>query len=71
MQNAHLGKNIRLEIGSSSFELFFSQTFFVTNFSKSFSPQVIVQSYRKRGTMENFMKEAKNGFGFDHLLFRI
>jgi len=31
MQNAHLGKNIRLEIGSSSFELFFSQTFFVTN----------------------------------------
>ena len=38
MQNAHLGKNRRLEIGSSSFELFFSQTFFVTNFSKISSP---------------------------------
>ena len=45
-------------------ELFFSHTFFITNLNESFSPQAIVQSYQKRGTMENFIKEAKAGFGF-------
>jgi hypothetical protein len=45
-------------------ELLFSHTFFITNLSESFSPQAIVQSYQKRGTMENFIKEAKYGFGF-------
>jgi len=46
-------------------ELFFSHAFFVTNLNKSFSSKAIVASYKKRGTMENFIKEAKNGFGFD------
>ena len=32
-----------------------------------FSPQAIVHSYKQRGTMENFIKEAKNGFGFDQM----
>lgn len=48
-------------------ELFFSHAFFVTNLSESFSPQSIVTSYKKRGTMENFIKEAKDGFGFDQM----
>lgn len=48
-------------------ELFFSHAFFVTNFSETFSPKAIVMSYQKRGTMENFIKEAKMGFGFDQM----
>lgn len=48
-------------------ELFFTHAFFVTNLSEIFSPQAIVHSYKQRGTMENFIKEAKNGFGFDQM----
>lgn len=48
-------------------ELFFSHAFFVTNLSETFSPQAIVTSYQKRGTMENFIKEAKDDFGFDQM----
>jgi len=46
-------------------ELLFTHAFFVTNLSDAFSPQAIVQSYQKRGTMENYIKEAKHGFFFD------
>jgi len=48
-------------------ELFFSQAFFVTNLRDTFSPKAIVTSYQKRGTMENFIKEAKDGFGFNQM----
>src|SRR5699024_2618173 len=48
-------------------ELFFTHAFFVTNLSDTFSPKAIVQSYRKRGTMENYIKEAKNGFYLDSM----
>lgn len=48
-------------------ELFFTHAFFVTNLSESFSPQAIVHSYKQRGTMEKFIKEDKNGFGFDQM----
>ena len=48
-------------------ELFFSYTFFVTNLGETFSPQAIVHSYKPRGTMENFIKEAKDGFGFNQM----
>ncbi len=48
-------------------EMFFTHSFFVTNLSSVFSPQVIVQSYQRRGTMENYIKEAKNGFGLDRM----
>ena len=48
-------------------ELFFTHTFFVTNLGDTFSPQAIVSSYKQRGTMENFIKEAKDGFGFDQM----
>lgn len=48
-------------------ELFFTHSFFVTNLSETFSPQTIVRAYQKRGTMENYIKEAKSGFGFDQM----
>lgn len=47
-------------------ELFFTHSFFVTNFELA-SPQDIVRGYQKRGTMENYIKEAKNGFYFDKM----
>ena len=47
-------------------ELFFTHSFFVTNLN-TFLPQDIVRSYQKRGTMENYIKEAKNGFGLDRM----
>lgn len=46
-------------------ELFFTYTFIVTNLT--LSPQNIVLFYQNRGTMENFIKEGKNGFAFDHM----
>lgn len=48
-------------------ELFFTHAFFVTNLTDVFSPQDIVRSYQKRGTMENFIKESKNGFNLDRM----
>jgi hypothetical protein len=47
-------------------ELFFTHTFYVTNLTETI-PEKIVQSYQKRGTMENYIKEVKNGFGFDQM----
>ncbi|MFT8323335.1 MAG: IS1380 family transposase [Bacillus sp. (in: firmicutes)] len=48
-------------------ELFFTHTFIVTNLVDCFSPKQIFQTYQKRGTMENYIKEAKSGFNLDHL----
>lgn len=47
-------------------ELFFTHSFFVTSFELA-SPHDIVRAYQKRGTMENYIKEAKNGFYFDKM----
>ena len=48
-------------------ELFFTHSFFVTNLKDAFTPETIVRSYQKRGTMENYIKEAKNGFYLDKM----
>ncbi len=48
-------------------ELLFTHSFFVTNLGETFSPQAIVQAYQKRGAMENYIKEVKDGFGFDQM----
>lgn len=48
-------------------ELFFTHSFFVTNLENAFTPEAIVCSYQKRGTMENYIKEAKNGFYLDKM----
>ena len=52
-------------------ELFFTHSFFITNLGDAFSPENIVNAYKKRGTMENYIKEAKNGFRMDSHTFRI
>lgn len=46
-------------------KLVFSHEYVVTNFHEEPSVKTIFQFYHKRGTMENFIKEAKNGFYFD------
>jgi len=38
-----------------------------TSVDKEFSPKDIVRAYQKRGTMENYIKEAKNGFKLDQM----
>ena len=48
-------------------ELFFTHSFFVTNLTDAFSPKDVVNAYKKRGAMENYIKEAKNGFGLDNM----
>lgn len=48
-------------------ELFFTHSFFVTNLIDAFSPKDVVHAYKKRGTMETYIKEAKNGFGLDNM----
>src|SRR5699024_8746975 len=46
-------------------ELLFQHVVIVAHLSENVSPQVIFSSCGKRGTMENFIKEAKGGFYFD------
>ncbi|MFV8240744.1 IS1380 family transposase [Aerococcus viridans] len=46
-------------------ELLFNHAFIVTNFSKDISPKKVFETYNKRGTIENYIKEAKNSFYFD------
>lgn len=46
-------------------ELLFRHEFIVTSLSENVLPQAIFTLYAKRGTMENFIKEAKAGFFFD------
>ena len=46
-------------------ELLFNHAFILTSFSKNITPERIFETYNKRGTMENYIKEAKNSFYFD------
>lgn len=46
-------------------ELFFQFTFIVTNMTVS--PKNVLRFYFQRGHMENFIKEAKNGFACDKM----
>lgn len=48
-------------------ELLFNHSFIVTNLVDAFSPKDVGLAYQKRGTMENYIKEAKNGFGLDKM----
>lgn len=43
----------------------FNHTFIVSNMESS--PHQILDFYCNRGTMENFIKEGKNGFEFDRM----
>ena len=46
-------------------ELIARHEFVLTNLSEDISSEAVFQTYSKRGTMENYIKEAKNGFYFD------
>ena len=46
-------------------ELLFKHSFIVTNFSENISAKRVFETYNKRGTMENYIKEARNSFFFD------
>ena len=46
-------------------ELLFKHSFIVTNFSENISAKRVFETYNKRATMENYIKEAKNSFFFD------
>ncbi|SIO31944.1 Transposase DDE domain group 1 [Carnobacterium alterfunditum] len=46
-------------------ELIARHEFIITNLSENLSAEAAFQTYSKRGTMENYIKEAKNGFYFD------
>ncbi|SEJ01356.1 Transposase DDE domain group 1 [Alkalibacterium gilvum] len=46
-------------------ELLFKHSFIVTNFSENISAKRVFETYNKRGSMENYIKEAKNSFFFD------
>jgi len=46
-------------------ELLFKHECIVTTLSRNVSPQDVFDLYAKRGTMENYIKEAKYGFFFD------
>lgn len=46
-------------------ELLFNHSFIVTNFSENISAKRVFETYNKRGTIENYIKEAKNSFFFD------
>ena len=46
-------------------EFLFKHSFIVTNFSENISAKRVFETYNKRGTMENYIKEAKNSFFFD------
>lgn len=43
-------------------ELLYRYTFVVTSFSESISNKYVINAYKRRGIMENDIKEAKNGF---------
>lgn len=43
-------------------EFFYRYTFVVTSFSKTISSDDVINAYKRRGVMENYIKEAKNGF---------
>lgn len=46
-------------------ELLFKHSFIITNFSVNILAKRVFKNYNKRGTMENYIKEAKNSFFFD------
>ncbi|WP_047152870.1 IS1380 family transposase [Aneurinibacillus tyrosinisolvens] len=58
-------RRVVVKIEKPEGELFSIYTFIVTNLK--LSPKNIVMFYQNRGTMENFIKEGKYGFAFDHM----
>jgi hypothetical protein len=56
-------RKVIVKIEKPKGQLTYNYTFIVTNI-KNWSARKIVRFYCQRGTMENFIKEGKNGFAF-------
>ena len=59
------GRRICIKSTREANELLFRHEYVVTNCSEELSARTMFQLYHNRGTMENFIKEAKKGFYFD------
>lgn len=58
-------RRVIIKLEKPAGELLFTYTFIVTSLPSN--AKNIVKTYQNRGTMENFIKEGKNGFAFDWL----
>lgn len=61
-------RRVVVKIEKPQGEITLTSTFIVTNMEAS--PKDVIKFYSKRGTMENFIKECKNGFFFEHMSSR-
>lgn len=59
------GRRVVVKIEKPEGQMCFNYTFVVTNMTTT--PKKVIMFYSNRGTMENFIKESKNGFAFDSL----
>lgn len=58
-------RRVVVKIEKPEGQMCFNYTFVVTNMTAT--PKRVIMFYSNRGTMENFIKESKNGFAFDSL----
>lgn len=58
-------RRVIVKIEKSEGQMYYKYTFVVTNMSSI--PKQVVMFYLNRGTMENLIKESKNGFAFNAL----
>jgi len=59
-------RRVVVKIEKSKYEIALRYTFIVTNILDK-EPKELIDFYFKRSTMENFIKEAKNGFAIDRM----
>lgn len=58
-------RRVAVKIEKPEGQMCFNYTFVVTNMTTT--PKSVIMFYSNRGTMENFIKESKNGFAFDSM----
>lgn len=58
-------RRVVVKIKKPEGQIAYNYTFVITNMASS--PKDIIKFYANRGTMENFIKESKNGFDFESL----
>ena len=58
-------RRVVVKIEKPEGQMCYNYTFVVTNMTVE--PKKVIMFYSNRGTMENFIKESKNGFAFDSL----
>ncbi len=58
-------RRVAVKIEKQSGEFTYKHSFIVTNLE--LTPECVIKIYSNRGTMENFIKEGKNGFAFDKM----